>query len=51
LNSAQLLKLVTADFVSKRFPIYRPYYLHLQEWVVSALVSDAYVNTGLTLVL
>jgi hypothetical protein len=29
LNSAQLLKLVTADFVCKRFPMYRPYYLHL----------------------
>jgi hypothetical protein len=29
LNSAQLFKLVTADFVSKRFPMYRPYYLHL----------------------
>jgi hypothetical protein len=29
LNSAQSLKLVAADFVSKRFPMYRPYYLHL----------------------
>jgi hypothetical protein len=32
LNSAQLLKLVTADFVSKRFPMYFPYYLHLCGW-------------------
>jgi predicted transporter len=51
--------LVTADFVPKRLSMYRPYSLHLGSpekllgvaYVVSALVSDAYVNTGRTLVL
>jgi hypothetical protein len=57
LNSAQLLKLVTAHFVSKRFPMYRPSYLHLcgsgklLGMGCSALVSDAYVKKGRTLVL